>query len=56
MWDGRNLSALSSTFQSRCRAVNSAQALTIPYSATVVVNPHDFEVLDTRLRPDMTTK
>jgi hypothetical protein len=32
------------------------EALMIQYSATVVVNPRDFEVLDTHLGPDMTTK
>jgi hypothetical protein len=32
------------------------EALMIQYSPTVVVNPRDFEVLDTHLGPDMTTK
>jgi hypothetical protein len=32
------------------------EALMIQYSATVVVIPQDSAVLDTRLRPDMTTK
>jgi hypothetical protein len=32
------------------------EALMIQYSATVVVNPRDFEVQDAHPGPDMTTK